>query len=80
MAAPGVGQLPVSEAVAVALTESEAVRHGGGSRRLGSADLESPVPQYLVEPLCEGGLPDRRGLVPPEPHLGLHLSFTSHGG
>ena len=62
----------MGEAVVVALAECEAVRHGGGVGRLGPADVDPPVPEDLLESLCDGGLPDRRGLVPPQAQPGLH--------
>ena len=70
-AAPAGAHVPVGHAVVVALTECEAVRHGGGGGRLGPPDLESPVPQYLTESLGDRGLPHCRGLVSPESHLPL---------
>lgn len=78
-ATPGGADVPVGQAVVVALTEGEAVRHGGGGRRLGSPDLQSAVPEDLTESLGDCGLPHCRGLVSPESHLPLprpasHLS------
>ena len=70
-AAPGGADVPVGQAVVVALTEREAVRHGGGGGRLGPPNLESPVPQYLAQSLSDRWLPHCRGLVSPESHLPL---------
>ena len=76
-AAPGGAHVPVGLAVVVALTERQAVRHGGGGGRLGSADLQSPVPQYLTQSLSDRGLPHCRGLMSPQSHLPLPPSSPS---